>query len=579
MDMEINIAIIGAVSAGKSTLLNALFVNQFSNMKIKRTTMTPQIYKETDVLNTDAKQILDKNNEINNKLIKKSENNEKITIEDIKGVEYYVPKVHNLVNLEKNIYLNIYDIPGLNDSRTKDIFYQYINNNFKHFDIIIFMVDINSGLNTSDEIDILNMITKNIKTNLDNNIINKIIVLANKCDELFMKNNKLVLEDEYDEMFEQIKKTVHQKIKEIFKKDEIKYDILPISCETAYIYRMLEKNPNEALDVKHMNKFGLNEFGKKQWNNMTDIEKKKAVKEIIAKGTDNAMKLCGFNDFSKTLNLFLDKKSQYQYINNHRYYDLSLITDFNKIDISQELDKFDKILASFHELNTKFLDKGQENNSIWLNTFTKFMDNYEKIIMDREIKSNNIENMNKIKEIMEKTCKMFNDIAYIRTMYKKIVDAINKYYELQIKEKKVGFIDGFNNFMKLLANKFDITKELILEWLSNDSAKSSNPKDIKSKIEEMHQKKIIKSDEEKVDILIKYLENIYTDIFNDKLTYDSAYLFHAEKFWYSYIFKSRFDKLIFLARRNMMFKFKMDAEFKENDLILERYLLELIDRV
>ena len=51
---QVNIAILGAVSAGKSTLLNTIFANTYSECKIKRTTMTPQIYLETDKLNTRA---------------------------------------------------------------------------------------------------------------------------------------------------------------------------------------------------------------------------------------------------------------------------------------------------------------------------------------------------------------------------------------------------------------------------------------------------------------------------------------------------------------------------------------------
>lgn len=41
MSENIHIAILGPVSAGKSTLLNALFSNTFSDMKRKKTTMTP----------------------------------------------------------------------------------------------------------------------------------------------------------------------------------------------------------------------------------------------------------------------------------------------------------------------------------------------------------------------------------------------------------------------------------------------------------------------------------------------------------------------------------------------------------
>ena len=45
---KIRIAIVGPVSAGKSTVLNSLFVEQYSDMKIRRTTMLPQVYTETN---------------------------------------------------------------------------------------------------------------------------------------------------------------------------------------------------------------------------------------------------------------------------------------------------------------------------------------------------------------------------------------------------------------------------------------------------------------------------------------------------------------------------------------------------
>ena len=43
---QINLAICGPVSVGKGTLLNSIFVATYSDMKIKRTTMNPQVYYE-----------------------------------------------------------------------------------------------------------------------------------------------------------------------------------------------------------------------------------------------------------------------------------------------------------------------------------------------------------------------------------------------------------------------------------------------------------------------------------------------------------------------------------------------------
>ena len=127
---EINIAIVGPVSAGKSTLMNTLFTNQYSDMKIKRTTMTPQVYLETNDLPenmiTLSNEIKESNREINQLLIKKSENNETILYSDIKESKYFIPRVHKLIEMPNDVYLTIYDIPGLNDSKTKNIYFQYM---------------------------------------------------------------------------------------------------------------------------------------------------------------------------------------------------------------------------------------------------------------------------------------------------------------------------------------------------------------------------------------------------------------------------------------------------------------------
>jgi septin family protein len=74
-DMNINILITGPVSAGKSTFTNLLFVEQFSDMKIKRTTAVPQIYHEvTDIKEVNVKEILKRNRDINTAIMKKTEN-------------------------------------------------------------------------------------------------------------------------------------------------------------------------------------------------------------------------------------------------------------------------------------------------------------------------------------------------------------------------------------------------------------------------------------------------------------------------------------------------------------------------
>ena len=56
---NINIAILGPVSAGKSTFFNSLCSNTCSDMKRKKTTMLPQIYQiVSDVQITDSVEVI-----------------------------------------------------------------------------------------------------------------------------------------------------------------------------------------------------------------------------------------------------------------------------------------------------------------------------------------------------------------------------------------------------------------------------------------------------------------------------------------------------------------------------------------
>ena len=89
---QINVAICGAVSAGKSTLLNSIFVASYSDMKIKRTTMTPQVYFETNKFTKkESKEIKQKNTETNKLLYSKAPTD--LTMEDIKQLTDAVVKI------------------------------------------------------------------------------------------------------------------------------------------------------------------------------------------------------------------------------------------------------------------------------------------------------------------------------------------------------------------------------------------------------------------------------------------------------------------------------------------------------
>lgn len=327
---EINCAIIGPVSAGKSTLLNALFCNKLSDMKIGRTTMLPQVYKQISIQSEqDFSKILEKNREINDNIIN---NDTQLSNSNCKEITYNIEKRLDILEaLPEEINFNIYDLPGLNDAKTEEIYFNYLENSIDKFDIIIFVVDIKDAfLTSSGPPNILNKLISFLNNNNNNNkekcktkeeeeINNnrgvQIIVLVNKCDDIeyHKSNNEFILNDEYQDLFDKAEQYVTDKVKNIKCIKEIK--VLPISLEDSYIYRMFIKNPKFNLDIKHLNKFGINEIGKTKWSKKTEEEKQTFILEYIKEcDLEEQLIQCGFNNFKKILNNLLHKNFVYNTI-------------------------------------------------------------------------------------------------------------------------------------------------------------------------------------------------------------------------------------------------------------------------
>lgn len=494
--MNINIMITGPVSAGKSTLINLLFVEQFSDMKIKRTTAVPQVYHEVTDLEqvnaSDVKSILYKNREINTDIMKKTENpHYKLRQEDIREIEYYVPKLFDFLDLRKDVVLTIYDTPGLNDSRTKNIYYEYINNVFNKLNIIIFVLDINSAMNTSDENDILRMIITNIKTNkMKYNTDTKLVVLLNKCDDMSLnkQTNKYCLDEELLEMFEQANSIIDATVNELY--SGFKYDILPISCEDSYVYRMYKRNPNAKLDEKHLNKFGANEYGKSKWNAMPYEDKQSRVAELfkdLERYYDDRITMTGFTQFKTVMQTILNDDNQYKYLLDHIKLDLlSIINNFKSVDISSQLSSFRKyhtylniIIEKFEKPLSEFKFLYSSMDSFMLSYGIKFTQAFW-----ADLKTNkSIETYQLIhkmyttfeqyfirgRQYIEDKHSFDEFKSIIISRIEEVVRYINIYWIEKMDNPNLDFAELIQYFDKLHENKYEILHELIVRKLGNVS--------------------------------------------------------------------------------------------------------------
>ena len=83
---HINICIVGCVSTGKSTILNAFFGQDYAQCKIKRTTMIPNKFIETDYINEieSFEKINNKISSINKIIYEQTQNDKELNLNENK---------------------------------------------------------------------------------------------------------------------------------------------------------------------------------------------------------------------------------------------------------------------------------------------------------------------------------------------------------------------------------------------------------------------------------------------------------------------------------------------------------------
>ena len=382
------LCLVGSVSAGKSTFLNSVFCKKLTQCKIKRTTMVPTRYIESESAIDTEEDIYRIVSEKNEEIIKKTESGEKLIASDYKELEFNVGKL-DIKIMSKGGLVDIYDIPGLNDARTKTEYYKYLEDNFHKFNIIVLFVDIMSGLNTSDEMDILKFIITQTCWHKERGRDIYTLVVVNKSDDMILQeDNTLTLSGELGEMFEQVKQTITSE----FGRNKIDGHIVgitPFCAKDAFLYRMVKKCPDYVLSDEERIKIGLNEMGKKfsKYTVKTQIEKVKEIlqdKEFI----DTMINLSGFNQLQDKLKTFMKKSRKGFEVANTLYAVRSMrpITEvFDKYntfvndDIYSQIHEYVELYSRLKDIDTEMYELNMKTLlSTILQYINKNLDKYVK---------------------------------------------------------------------------------------------------------------------------------------------------------------------------------------------------------
>ena len=268
------------------------------------------------------------------------------------------------------------------------------------------MVDIHSGLNTSDEMDMLRFIINNTKDQFERNNRNiYTLIIVNKADDMQTEedSDKLEITGELREMFEQVENTVKEEFAKSGLKDNV-IGIIPLCAIDAYLYRMVKKHGTRfKLSPEQILKIGVNENGKK-FSMLKPATQEARVNEILKdnKFVDTMIKLSGFSRLESILNKFLkdnNKGSQLRIDNlmyelkklpklcdftaGQSWFNLKsltkLVEQYNKIyDNIALIDKteYDAIMTSF---TTEFTTILQDKVKRWYGTVDELIDSYDNV--------------------------------------------------------------------------------------------------------------------------------------------------------------------------------------------------------
>jgi len=595
--LSLRIAIGGCISSGKSTLLNAICATTYSDMQRKRTTMKPQIYCETkNELDPIYIAGIREHNKIDNSEIYKK--GSELTIDDIKPSIFPIPRIPDFMNLNEECYLDIYDLPGLNDSQTQDVFFQYIDQSHLDFDMIVYIVDVCSALNTNDEMNILtkfldvikkaktpkisisyqsldrtkkpisayNFYVKSVYAEIKKEIATpspvasrtrtqfsshrevrskdiiclagsrwssmnpeekrvwelkyiahletddphndgktsrypppiqskqiKFLVVLNKIDEISMldSNGDAELDEEGQELVDQAREYITKEVKKR-QLDEQYLGATYLCAADAYIYRLYNQNPNVKLDINHVNRFGINEYGKRSWSRFTSQQKEQKVRYLMqdesGSNYDERMTACGFTKLKQIINDSFSESHQVNLLlhrlSRHIHKNIKYI-EGPREDLDNDIIKWRHIITSIHKMD-KVYNISSAQSKTWgslpktsismpanQNIIQKFISSYlvpyinnvkdiyysilDPKIWTEEVYESQIEyrdNLVIINNILDNF--NYNNI-YDRSCLDDVAENINTYLEYSAIESK-SFEELFNKLDTLVINKYaDIT--------------------------------------------------------------------------------------------------------------------------
>lgn len=449
MSFYINIAFIGAQSSGKSTLLNSILRHDLTSCGPKGKTMIPQIYRETDV--TDFSSI--------------KENSEKANLDSsIKMIVHEIPKnvtYLNKTDVDERILFQFYDLPEIDGDNLK-----WATANFHRFDIIVFVSDYNSCMN-SDEINILEWIIECMQIEYENGKNIRLVPVMNKWD---MNENNA-------DFFDKVNDILYKKAHEL----EVDHSFIRISSELSFIYTNLFMNEKNVLSQEYIDKLGCHEFGIKKWKMFSDEDKlthiNAIVKDLLSTDESNNIKIKVILEHIGYHDVILNIKheiSQASIIYNKIIDDVYTIKEIR--DIKSFIENVTCIFSKYFDLfSSDLFQTSIESDFLITSAYDKINENLTNLI-DEYLENETVNIANVIVEFNKKKNESKSKYLKYISLIDMLINKMNEYNQIigiirLIESKGFCVIINMNvikTYIDLVQKQyFDIIKNVLLDYEFN----------------------------------------------------------------------------------------------------------------
>lgn len=356
--LEIRIALLGYVSVGKTTLLNALLGDKFSEVSKKRTTAginNFRISSRAELNSMSAHETLTQITEENIHLRQSHE---------IQESTFNVELNEEIVEMREDTDLIIVDIPGVNEAKHSKMYLDFAEDSWETFDCAILVMDAEKGVNTEEQVDLL----KFVKLLSSKYKSVPLVVVSNKVDDPddaelmgLVDEVRLKIENIFD--VSDRKKYLESILEGECPASNVDLAFFPISAENAFLYRTasrLKCDELHKLGSQYIDKIGHEEVGIFKWKKLTTEKKHELVYDVVSdpKLFRERMESSNFHNLLKVLDYFVGGK-----INQANILEKRLSSNLEELNATPGF--VDCLIAIFEKISALDKPTGHLKDKFW----------------------------------------------------------------------------------------------------------------------------------------------------------------------------------------------------------------------